>query len=372
MKQSRYKYWSILNPRLQDPPSARNSGLTLITRSLASLLLLSIFLSAIPRLVSMMDQSSQSAFGMQGSSDHSRLFSGHPKTPETFERRCPDHFDGYSHCQKAMTPYVVRTPPGLVRYSLPLLPETPCPTYSMPTTPHWIAPTPVFSLPHPPVPSSPSDGSFPSALPTHPTPPAIYSGVGNDSRFYQFPIGDSEFPLMPLRMDANFWASVSNCTGETQIFGMAQVPQLEFEYEEYTDESSGTPEIRASYISEDDGYYASCEDSSCVENYMDESSEDDGYYASGEDSSSIGDFDEVHTPLESQGSPAALATSGDYSLSDPESPPQLGFIRKPLTSQGREYEQWLESQDEPSGRSDSPEIHSPIPRHLVQWRSFPL
>jgi hypothetical protein len=178
-------------------------------------------------------------------------------------------------------------------------------------------------------------------------------------------------------MDAAFWASVSNCSGETQIVGMAQVPLLEFEYEEYSDESSGTPEIRTSYISEDDDYYASGEDSSCVEDYMDESSEDEGYYASGEDSdsedsSSVGDFDEVHTPTESQGSPATLATSGYCSLSAPESLPHLGFMRKPLTSQGREYEQWLESQDEPSGRSDSSEIHSPIPMHLVQLCGFPL
>jgi len=298
-----------------------------------------------------MDQYSQGIFGMQESS-HPRFSFGHPKTPETFERRYSDHFDGYSHCQKAMTPYVVQTPPGLVRYSLPSLPETPSPTYSSPTPPHWVGPTPVCCLPHPPVTSG--------ALPTPPSSPVIYSGL-------------------------DFWTSFSSCTGsrEAQIVGMAQTSQLEFEYEEYSDESLGTPEIQTSYFSEDDGYYASGEDSSCIEDYMDESSEsetreanagyfseeDDGYHASGEDSSSVGDSDEIHTSTESHGSSATLTTSGSSSLLNL---PHLGFIRKPLTSQGREYEEWLESQDEPSGRSDSPEIHSPIPRHLVQWRNFPL
>jgi hypothetical protein len=323
----------------------------------------------------MMDQYSQGVFGMQESSHHSQFSFGQPKTPETFERRYPDHFDGYSPCQKAMTPYVVQTPPGLVRYSLPSLPETPIPTYLMPTTPHWVAPTPVCCSPHPPVTSSPFDRSLPGALPTPPASPVIYSGVGNDSSFCEFPTGDSEFPLVPLRMDANFWASFSSCTG-------SRATSLKFEYEEYSDEFSGTPEIKTSYFSEDDGYYASGEDSSCVEDYMDESSEsetyeantshvseDDGYYASGEDSSSVGDFDEVCTPTKSQGSPATFAISGSSSLS---TLPHLGFIRRPLISQDREYEQWLESQDEPSGRSDSSKIHSPIPRHLVQLRSFPL
>jgi len=314
---------------------------------------------------------------MQESSHHPRFSFGHPKTPENFERRYSDHFDGYSHCQKAMTPYVVQTPPGLVRYSLPSLPETPSPTYSSPTPPHWVAPTPVCCLPHPPVTSG--------ALLTPPASPVIYSGLGNVSGFCEFPTGDSDFPLVPLRMDAKFWPSFSSCTGsrEAQFVGMAQASQLEFEYEEYSDESSGTPEIQTSYFSEDDGYYASGEDSSCVEDYMDESSEsetreanagyfseeDDGYHASGEDSSSVGDSDEIHTSTESHGSSATLTTSGSSSFL---TLPHLGFIRKPLTSQGREYEEWLESQDEPSGGSNSPEIHSPIPRHLVQWRNFPL
>ena len=330
-----------------------------------------------------MDQYSQGVFGIQEPSDNSRFSFCHPKTPEPFEGQSPDHFDGYSHWQKAMTPYVVQTPPGLVRYSLPSLPETPSPTYSTPTPPHWVAPTPVCCLFHPPVTSSPFDRSLPGALPTPPASPAIYSGLGNVSCFCEFPTGGSECPLVPLRMDANFWASFSSCTGsrETQIVGRAQVQQLEFEYEEYSDEFSGTPEIKTPCFSEDDGYYASGEDSSCVEDYMDESSEsetygantgyfseDDGYCASGEDSSSVGDSDEVHIHTESQGSPGTLTIS-DSSLS---TLPHLGFIRKPLISQGREYEQWLESQDEPSGRSDSPEIHSPIPRHLVQWHSFPL
>ena len=160
---------------------------------------------------------------------------------------------------------------------------------------------------------------------------------------------------------------------ETQIG--AQAPQLEFEYEEYSDDSDKASKP------DDDGYCTSGEDTSCEggceegQDCVDDSSDsetyeanacyvsfskEDSYYASSKGISSV------------EGPQATLTTSSCYSLSVPEFLPHFGFIQKPLTSQGREYAQWLESQDEPSSRSDSPEIRSPIPRRLVHWREFPL
>ena len=232
--------------------------------------------------------------------------------------------------------------------------------YPIPTTPHWVPPSPIYSLRYPPATSIPSDCSILSALTMPPAPP-VYSGVGDNS--------------IP-EMVPDFWACPSHFTAsmETQV-GVAQAPQLEFEYEEYSDDSDKASEP------DDDGYCASGEDTSCEgsseerQDAVDDSSDweiyeanncyasfakEDGYYASSEGSSSV------------EGSPATLATSGCYSLSVPEPLPHFGFIRTPLTSQGREYEQWLESQDEYSGKSDSPEIRSPIPRRLVHLRDFLL
>ena len=98
------------------------------------------------------------------------------------QRQYTDNFDGDSHFQNLMTPYVVPTPLGLVRYSLPSTPEAPSsPIYSIPTTPHWVPPTPVYSLPYPAVTSIPSDCSLPSALTIVPPSPSVYSGTGDNS-----------------------------------------------------------------------------------------------------------------------------------------------------------------------------------------------
>ena len=151
-------------------------------------------------------------------------------------------------------------------------------------------------------------------------------------------------------MDANFWESRSSRTGsgeETPRVEIAQASQFEFGYE-YSDEDS---EMETSHTSEDDGYYGS-----------------------GEDSSDAEDFEGAYTPPESLPNPrkGSLATSSYDSPSSLESPPYSGFIRGSLVQQRQGYEQWVKSQAVSSSSQDIPEIHSPVPRRLVEWDRFNL
>lgn len=265
----------------------------------------------------------------------------HTTTPETkFETRYEGPSVYFAPWQTAMTPYLVP-----------------------------IARARANPLPSPPLTPTPPDRilrSLPGALPTclmRPTlmwfptaSPDVFSEVGDDFCYSGTTTRSLDFPLLPLRMDAKFWESTSLSDDEAPPVEILRAPQFEFEYEEYSDEDSEVYEKKNSHISEDDRYYGS-----------------------GRGTSSVEDFDEGRTPPERlpnpwEGSLATLTATSYDSPSNIESLSNSGFItvKRPLVQLRQDYEHWLNSQAKSSSSPDIPEIHSPIPRRLVQLDRFNL